>query len=136
MTDKPNRPTSSPQDLERAQGLRAAIEALLGGATLAPVLPSKLPRWDGGAKLFRAPGGAALLEVSLEKATLRSAVARSAFVDPKSNQLWVVRTGGFAGSRQGSGPLALPESAKFTGSSYPVAEILQLAKVANAQAKG
>jgi hypothetical protein len=63
-------------------------------------------------------------------------VGRSAYVDPKSNQLWVVRTGGFAGSRQGSGPLTLPEGAKFMGTSYPVAEILSLAKVANAPPKG
>lgn len=128
-------PSLSPVDLKTARGLKASINELLKTVRMTQTPPALQPKYDGDKQVWRTSDGRALFPVTLQTPPRGSAdmFTTSALVDPKTNQFFMLRTGGIAGIPFFNGPLALPKKSQFKHPPYSLSDLRALAAAANAK---
>jgi hypothetical protein len=112
-------------DVATAKKLKPAINDVMMRVRVGLTVKSQEPKWDAAANVFRAKNGHPLVSIELDKKIPGSAdmIGRTGLVDPKTNQFYVMHSGGIAGMRNFNGPLGLPADASFKGKSYSLAQV-------------
>lgn len=123
-------------DLRVARGLKTAISAELDGVKLSRPLPaSEAPHRGKDGRMY-APNGDPLIEVKISSksyGTAETSSSRTAYVNPKTNEYYVVDKHGTIGPSISTayGPMPLPAGSRFEDNSFSPWELRQLETAAN-----
>ncbi|MFO0595304.1 MAG: hypothetical protein U0228_08370 [Myxococcaceae bacterium] len=123
-------------DLGVARGLKSALNGELEGVKLSrPLPPSEAPHRGKDGRMY-APNGDPLIEVKLSSksfGTAETSSSRTAYVNPKTNEYYVVDKHGTIGApvEKAYGPMALPKGSHFEDKSFSPWELRQLERAAN-----
>jgi hypothetical protein len=134
---KPPKPAKvrplSAADKKVAAGLKAALRPISRAGLIAATPTSKVPKYDPASGLYRTPTGRPLVAVTLLRPPpgMMDGMFENALVDPSTNKFYITTVGGIAGFHRFSGPANLPEGSKFSAKSYTLAQVKELARIAN-----
>lgn len=126
-------------DLKTAAHLKTSIKEQLKLVRFgAPLKPNEQPTANAKNE-WKAPNGDRLVRVQLSAPPPPGSadmMSQSAYVNPKTNQVYVGEFGGIAGVRMFHGPISLPTNAQFKGSrTFSAKDIAALTQAANGGSK-
>ena len=128
-------------DLKVARGLRGTINRQLQTVKLGrPLSPAQAPHRGADGRMH-APNGDPLIQVKLKSSsfgTAETTSSRTAYVNPKTNQYYVVDSHGTIGPTvsRSYGPFSLPASSHFEQKHFSPWELRQLERAANGKGFG
>ncbi len=128
------------RDGQTARGLRDSINEQLKLVRFGQPLPKADAPHRGKDGRMVAPNGDPLIEVKLSSTrfgTAETSSSRTAYVNPKTNEYYVVDTHGSIGAptSRAYGPLSLPKGSRFVDQEFSKGELKRLEDLANAPKK-
>lgn len=129
-------PSSTTGQLQETAGVAGNLKSALAGIQDKghELTAAQYPTWDNVSQVHRAPNGHPLISVDLTPDLLKGspdAPRSTAFIDPKTNEIYFCSSGGFTGRTTWSGPVKSPAGAQFPPSTdYSVDAVKMLSKIA------